>query len=146
MIPETRPELLRGKQTLLPLDWLILDAGPLLGQQRGGALLVRLLAAERRRRGGTQAEVAGRMGVSPAYVSKVETGKYGNGRRGRGEPRLSTILRYAAAAGLEQRFVQLAFTVVIAAEFAGPGGINQMVNELRGLTSSPAQMMLTQGR
>lgn len=123
-------EPLRGDQVPLPLDWLLLDAGELVGKYRGGALMIRLLAAERRRRRVRQTALAARMGVSQSDVSKLETGSAGR----RQEPRLSTILRYAAAAGLEQSYVHLAFTVVQAAELANPSAYEQVVAELHLLT------------
>jgi transcriptional regulator with XRE-family HTH domain len=88
--------------------------------------------AERRRRGVLQTAVAHRMGVSQSDVSKLETARYG-GRRRHPEPRLSTILRYAAAANIDLAYVQLAFTVVLAAEFAGPAAYEQIVEKLRPL-------------
>lgn len=46
------------------------------------------LAEERRRRHLTQTQVAEQMGVSQSYVARLE--------RASGDPRLSTVLRYAA--------------------------------------------------
>ncbi len=50
--------------------------------------VMRWLAQERRRQKLTQAQVAERMGVSQSYVAKLE--------RAIEDPRLSTVLRYAA--------------------------------------------------
>lgn len=50
--------------------------------------LVRRLAERRVERGLTQAEVARKMGTTQPYIARLEAGRI--------DPRLSTLLRYAA--------------------------------------------------
>jgi transcriptional regulator with XRE-family HTH domain len=130
---------IRGTQQVLPFDWLILDASSMIGTHKGAALFMRLLSAARRRQGTPQTEVARRMGISSAGVSKLETGHHSRTRRML-EPRLSTILRYAQAAEIETSYVQLAFTVVLVAEFHGAGTFEQVRENLTDVVSA---VMLT---
>lgn len=60
---------------------------PTRGMPEPGEVM-RWLAQERRRQNLTQAQVAEGMGVSQSYIAKLE--------RAIGDPRLSTVLRYAA--------------------------------------------------
>ena len=62
--------------------------------------LLRALAAKRAERGLSQREVAARMGTSQAAVARLE--------RGEGDPKLSTLARFALALGqqLEWRLVE----------------------------------------